>query len=233
MKRAWSHPIGHPGTGTRFSQALGCMSTETYVSSILDVHVLACQGIEVRITANRIKVHPVTGEKLEDYRETGDYIVTDYAFEPNVEGDETSWFVEREPNEEGEQSAADYATALGFRADRDFCEAMVHLKSAFDCFGGRGFIKPIVTEGQVVGIAYEYQHLVKDTPAPASNGASAKSGPHSDESSFSAATAEDSSFETPEDQGQEADSPDTASEDEEPDHSEADREQLEAIEARV
>lgn len=224
MKRAWSHALDHPGTGARFAQAIGCISTEPFVSSLLDLHHLVLTGAEVRITAERVKLDAVTGEPLEDHTQPGDYITSSYVFEPNIDAPDAGWFVQREPNEEGEQAAADYATALGMKADRGFCEAMVQMKCSLDRFGGRCYIKPVIHEQRVMGIAYEYQHLVKEDPPRTPP---AEPSPQPEESE---AATTDSELERSGDQGQdEADSPDTPSED----HTEADREVLEAIEARA
>lgn len=207
MERDWSQVIGPPGAGARFAEALGCLSTHDYVTSVLESHDYLMRGIGVTISANRIKLHPVTGDVLEDHRETGDYITNAYVFEFDTGSEEGDYFVERLPEQEGEQIAADYAHALGLKADREFCESMAQLKGAFDRFGGFCEIAPVVLDERIVGLEYHYKHLVKERRKKAPE---AEPGPQPDDATPPPTASEE---QAPEDQGEDAaDSPDPASE---------------------
>lgn len=156
MRRAWNHVLGPPGAGQRFAQALGCISTQPFVSSVIAINAGLLEGLDTKMVADRVKVD-AEGNKLEDHTAPGDYLTVGYRFAVG----EQEWEIERAQEWEGEQAATDYADALAVTADREFCESMAHLKSALDRFGGQCFIKPYLREGQTVGLSYHYEHLVR------------------------------------------------------------------------
>lgn len=167
MRRAWNWERETPGTGMRFAQALGCISTQEYVLAVLKLAGdTNSRGAACRIIANRVKLDPTTGEPLTDHKETGDYKTVGYRFEIGEE----SWNVDRFEQDEGEQIADDYSHALGIHTDRGFCEAMVQIKTILDRLGGQVFIQPYAKDGDVVAYACEYQHLVRDTPREPDSG---------------------------------------------------------------
>lgn len=157
MRRSWNFINEPAGGGRRFADALGCISTEEYVSAMLAVHEGLLQGRDAQIVAQRVKVHPQTGEELQDHREPGDYLTTGYEFSV---GDEQA-LIERVANFEGEQAAADAAGALSVGAGRTFCETSVQVKCLLDRIGGQAIFRPYVAQDVVVGVLCHYEHLVR------------------------------------------------------------------------
>ena len=137
-------------------------------------------GYEARITANRVKIDPSTGEPLEDHTQPGDYLTVGYSFRIDHDGEQArEWSIERASNYEGEQAAADLAAGLALHADREFCETMVQVKCALDRFGGQVFIRPYIAAEtqQVAGYVCQYEHLVRGAAAEPDSQAEAPSAP--------------------------------------------------------
>lgn len=185
MKRAWNWERGLNGSGMRFAEALGCISTEEYLQSVINLAGALDRGHEVRITAVRVKVDPSTGEPLDDHQMPGDYITVGYRFSTELdEKTGENWAIDRASNYEGEQAAADLAHALGLHTDREFCETMVQVKTALDRFGGQAFVRSYVSQElevpQVVGYACQYEHLVRGAGAEPDSQAPAQPDPEPD-----------------------------------------------------
>lgn len=169
MNRQWNHYRGPDGSGTRYAQALAAISTESYVNAILGVcEELHSGATEVRIRARRRKVDVLSGEELPDDDSPGDFVTLGYGFGVDYGDTGENFTVDREPEFEGEQTAADIAYALAMRSDRGFCEAMVQTKCLLDRIGGILYIKPLIREETLVGFVYHFEHVIRgDRPEPA------------------------------------------------------------------
>lgn len=156
MRRDWNHLLGPQGSGQRFAQALGCVSTQSYVQSVIAIQAGLLEGQTGQLIADRAKVD-AAGNELDDHKKPGDYVTIGYRFAVGEE----EWQIERGYTFEGERAAEDYSDALGLAGDRGFCEAMLQAKAALDRFGGQLFVKPVAQNGEIVGLVYRYEHLVR------------------------------------------------------------------------
>ena len=168
MKRSWNSICGEEGTegAQAKATALGCLSDESFVRSVIACLEAVNVGASVRVTAERPKVDPATGDPLEDHTEPGDYVTVAYGFRIDGETNGENWDVEREPAAEGDRRALGFSAALSTIADEEFCESMVQCKCALDRFGGQVFVKPYVRAESVVGYLFHYEHLVRDSGEP-------------------------------------------------------------------
>lgn len=155
MHRSWNFLLGRQGSGRRHGQALACISTESYIESVVVAFEGMTVGNEVAITAERAKFDAQGQEIGRDA--VGEFATIAYTF---TLGDQ-EWRIEREPSFEGERSAEDMADALGLLTDRSFCESMVQAKCLLDRIGGQLRVVGHMHEGQLAGVVCHYYHVPK------------------------------------------------------------------------